>query len=82
MASNTKKETDKAWRRGYNRALRRKVQIMLDVVAHDDAEVVLPTLKELSNVRDSPKEGKFYFGYMATKQDEYLVRVSAKFMRK
>ncbi len=57
-------KSDKAWKKIWHRQHRRAVKDAL----HHQREL-MPHFREISNVWDSPKDGKFYAGHWVGKRD-------------
>jgi len=53
--------SEKQWKRDNNRRMRRIVHQRLNRWGETDDDLVLPIMKEISNIWDSPSEGKHWF---------------------
>lgn len=61
IAGITTAESEKEWKRGANRKLRRAVTRTLQLPAADPDEMILPVLHEVANQYSGPKDGKQRF---------------------
>lgn len=62
VAGVTAAASEKQWKREANRKLRKAAaQVLQQLPSSDPDGVILPVLKDVANLYDSPKEGKYRF---------------------